>query len=357
MHVAVVGAGIVGGSIAWRLAQRGCRVTLFDARSMGSEASWAGAGMLAPGAEVTAASTWSSLAQASARAYPEFVRELTAETGLAIDYRCDGAVEVAVTAAEITGLDARVRSQEPLGIRSEPLDRAALIRLVPGVNLPADGHARYFPGDAIVDPRDVMRALKAACAIRGITVREGEPVSMVSWSGGGVRLSAASGLVEADAAVLAAGAWSSEVATQNGEGAVLAKPASFPVRGHLLGYRLPAGLLSPILRRDHTYLLQRTPGFFLAGASTERVGFDRSIDETAVARLHSQAEALYTPLSGLTPEPWIGFRPATEALEPEIRALAGTAIWLAYGHYRNGILLAPETAARVSAELTLRPSS
>ena len=148
----------------------------------------------------------------------------------------------------------------------------------------------------------------------------------------------------ADGAVLAAGAWNSEVRL------AFPAPLTFPVRGHLLGYQLPPGLLGPILRRGHTYLLQRSPGFFLAGASSEEVGFDRRIDPNIVEILRTNAERLFAPLHGLQPEAWIGFRPATSSYQPEIRPLdrQGTRIWLACGHFRNGIMLAPETARRVA---------
>jgi glycine oxidase len=341
MHVVIAGAGIIGGSIAWRLAQRGCRVTLLDAGAMGGEASWAGAGMLAPGAEVAGPSAWSNLAMASAAAYPGFVAELAVETGEAIDFRQGGAVEVAAGADEVEELEARVGRQPALGIASRPVDAAELDRLVPGAVLPPHGMARWFPGDAIVDPRDVMRALRKACLARGVAILESSAASEVRWRSGQATVETRSGPIVADAAVLAAGAWNSSVRI------AFPVPATFPVRGHLLGYRLSPGLLGPILRRGHTYLLQRTPGLLIAGASSENVGFDRTIDPAVVRQLREQAEALFAPLRGLVPEPWIGFRPATDSLEPEIRPVEDTRIWLACGHFRNGILLAPETARRV----------
>jgi glycine/D-amino acid oxidase-like deaminating enzyme len=82
------------------------------------------------------------------------------------------------------------------------------------------------------------------------------------------------------------------------------------------------------------------------------VGFDRAIDPAIVQELQSNAERLFEPLQGLMPEPWIGFRPATSSYQPEIRPLEDTAIWLACGHFRNGILLAPETARRVTLGLS-----
>ena len=103
----VAGAGIIGGSIAWRLAQAGLRVLLLDAGRMGEEASWAAAGMLAPGGEFEAPSRLASFALGSLRAYPAFVEELESETGLPIDYRRLGAIEVASSEAEWHALQAR----------------------------------------------------------------------------------------------------------------------------------------------------------------------------------------------------------------------------------------------------------
>ena len=346
MHVAVIGAGIIGSSIAWRLAQRGCRVTLLDKSHMGAEASWAGAGMLAPGGEVDQRSAWSEMAMASAAAYPAFIRELTEESGLTIDYQCGGAIEITVGQEEHSRLDQRVANQTALGILSQPIAPGGLARYLPSAVLPSDGIARFFPADALVDPRHVMRALRICCESRGVVIRETTPVESVEWRSGQAVISPRGGaVIHADGAVLAAGAWTSEIR--------MACPIlqTFPVRGHLLGYHLESNLLPSILRRGHSYFVQRSSGFLIAGASSESVGFDRTIDPAVVEELRVNAERLLPLLRGLQPEAWIGFRPATPTYVPEIRALADTAIWLAYGHYRNGILLAPETARRVAEGL------
>ena len=347
MHVAVIGAGIIGSSIAWRLAQRGCRVTLLDKGVMGGEASWAGAGMLAPGGEVDERSAWSEMAIASAAAYPAFLRELTQESGLAIDYQCGGAIEVSVGPEEQARLDRRLAHQAALGILSQSIPGGGLAQYLPAAVLPADGRARLFPGDALVDPRDVMRALRIACESRGVVIRESSPVEGVEWRLGQAFIGCRDGTgIQADGTVLAAGAWTSDIRL------AYPTPQTFPVRGHLLGYHLEPNLLPCILRRGHTYLVQRSSGFLIAGASSESVGFDRTIDPAIVEELRASAEELFPPLCGLQPEAWIGFRPATPSYLPEIRPLDDTGIWLAYGHYRNGILLAPETARRVAEGLT-----
>ena len=74
--IAVAGGGVIGTSIAWRLAQRGWRVTLFDKSSIGGEASWAAAGMLSPGGEIERPSDLAFLATESRRLYSGFVSEL-----------------------------------------------------------------------------------------------------------------------------------------------------------------------------------------------------------------------------------------------------------------------------------------
>src|SRR5580692_3628668 len=143
----VIGAGIIGSSIAWRLAQRGLRVTLIDAHKAGGEASWAGAGMLAPGGEVTERTEWSDFALHSLRLYPEFIAELERESGCAIGYQRTGALEIATTEADWIELQERASKQRRLGIPSVPAGRK---------------NALFYPEDASVDPRDITRALLAA---------------------------------------------------------------------------------------------------------------------------------------------------------------------------------------------------
>jgi glycine oxidase len=349
-HVAVIGAGIIGASIGWRLAQAGCKVTLVDAGSMGGEASWAGAGMLAPGGEIESRSAWGDFAMESLGLYRGFVEELQSEGGRTVDFQQRGAVEVAFTADEWERLRARAAAQSAIGIASERLDAAALRKLIPILDGEFAG-TLYFPADALVDPRDVMSALRCACTNRGVQIHENRHAAAVRWLGSSVEIDTEAGMLTADRAVIAAGAWSGEIAVWR-EQESIAIPASFPVKGHLLGYRLEAGSLGPILRHASTYLVQRSNGFTIAGSSAERVGFDRGIHDEVVADIHQRACSLLPCLSkAAPPEPWTGFRPATDSLEPEIRRLPGTGLWLSYGHYRNGILLAPATAQRLTREI------
>jgi glycine oxidase len=147
--------------------------------------------------------------------------------------------------------------------------------------------------------------------------------------------------------VLAAGAWSSEITV-----AAHSLPRAYPVRGHLIGFRLAAGSLDPILRHGHTYLLQRGGGFTIAGTSSEHVGFDRTLDPAIAAAIHSRAAQVLPVLAGLRPEErWLGFRPAAECDTPVLGRAGDHPLWLAYGHYRNGILMAPATAERVAREI------
>src|SRR5689334_24019413 len=123
MDALVIGAGIIGLSVAWRLAQRGLGVTLLESAKVGGEASWAGAGMLAPGGEVTERTEWSEFALHSLELYPQFVAELQEESHCAIDYQRNGAIEIAATEADWTELLERAEKQKQLGIRSAPAGR------------------------------------------------------------------------------------------------------------------------------------------------------------------------------------------------------------------------------------------
>jgi glycine oxidase len=324
----VAGAGIIGLSCAWRLARCKIPVTVFDAREAGGEASWAGAGMLAPGGEMEGASPLTEMALNSLKMYPEFVEALREASGLPIDYQRCGAVELALDDREAGDLERRAARQSAIGIRSESTRHAGSIA------------ARFYPDDALVNPRDVIAALRTACLHSGVSIHEHEPVVEIFPDGSGVRTTRAS--YRDDGVLIAAGAWSSGLMPG------LQLPATIPVRGHLIAYKADAGMLGTILRHDHTYMLQRDSGSLIAGSSTEHVGFDRTIDQSVVRAIHARASRLIPALAAMSPvECWNGFRPDIEGGIPAIGRIEGTAILTAFGHYRNGILLAPDTALRI----------
>ncbi|MCU1339838.1 MAG: glycine oxidase ThiO [Bryobacterales bacterium] len=279
-EVLIIGGGLIGSSIAWRLAQKGARVTIADAGNLGGEASPAGAGMLSPGAEFDKPSVWLDLGLESMRLYPAFVEELQAETGIDTDFRM------------------------------------------------------FHPDDGIVDPAALLRALRCACESRNVRIMR-EQVTAVEPR-------------EHAAVVIAAGAWSGQVRVQN-----VTLPAVVPIKGHLIGFELEPGALGPVRRHGETYVLQRSSGFLIAGSNEQDIGFDRTVDAAICRDIHRRAAQLFPPLEHATPATsWIGFRPrSAEGDAPHVRRVEGTNVWLAYGHYRNGILLTPVTAQRIADEI------
>jgi glycine oxidase len=118
----------------------------------------------------------------------------------------------------------------------------------------------------------------------------------------------------------------------------------------MLGYDGVPEKLGPVLRHEHTYLLQRHDGFVIAGSTEERIGFDREIDPAQVKDLHERAGRLWAPLARRQPSRvWFGLRPATESGQIYCERWKDTNVWLAYGHFRNGILLAPWTGDFIAA--------
>jgi glycine oxidase len=344
--IAVAGGGIVGLSTAWRLAQRGFRVTVFDQGAMGTEASWAGAGMLAPGGEIDSPSPLATMAIQARHLYPAFVRELVQSSGLAIDFQELGAIDLAYSLEEWASLEARAAAQAALGIQSKLVNPANVALFWPRVRGEGLVGARFYPGDGLVNPREVVTALCAACRNLGVRLVENCPVLQVLDRANEVEIITSQGRETFRAVLISAGAWSGLIGV--GPKPI---PASAPVKGHLVGYQQPAQICNTIIRHGHTYLMQRANGMLIIGASVEHVGFDRSIDSSIAADLVAAAGFVMPRLLETSPsETWVGFRPGSERLHLG-RWQSGN-IYLAYGHYRNGILLAPLTADQLAAEIT-----
>jgi glycine oxidase len=344
--IAVAGAGIIGLSVAWRLAQRGFRITVFDQSTVGSEASWAGAGMLAPGGEIEEPSELADMALESRRLYPAFLRELAQAAGSSIDFQEVGAVDLAYSVAELAALEERAGKQVALGIESQSVTTARVAAFWPRVRSESLTGARFYPGDGLVNPREVVTALSAVCRKLGVHLVENCGVLQIADRGQDVEISTPQGAAPYQAALVAAGAWSGLIPVRP-----FPIPSSSPVKGHLIGYRQPAQSCGTIIRHGHTYLMQRANGLLVVGTSVEQIGFDRRVDAHIVSQLTATAGFVMPHLLETSPtETWVGFRPASERLRLG-RWQSGN-VYLAYGHYRNGILLAPLTADRLAAEIS-----
>jgi glycine oxidase len=346
-RIAVVGGGIIGAAITWRLAQRGCTVSILEKTTLGAEASGASAGMLAPGGEVDQDAELATLAVESRRLWPDFVRELSAVSGLTIDYQENGAIDLAYSEEEWNKLQHRAQIHHDFGIETRSLSADKVIQQCPFVRTDSLAGGVFYPQDGVVDPNHIMAALKVACEKSGVHIHEHTSVESISIDAGRrVKLETRAQPWEADAAVIAAGAWSGMlpvIGTQP-------LPASEPVKGHLVGYHMPDKWCQPILRHGHTYMFQRANGYLVAGATAERVGFDRSVQRAMARQIEDAASFVLPILSGRTPSHiWMGFRPQSDALH--LGRWQNGPLYLAYGHYRNGILLAPLTAACVSTEI------
>ncbi|MBL8242206.1 MAG: FAD-dependent oxidoreductase [Bryobacterales bacterium] len=324
MRVDIAGAGIIGLSIAWRLAQAGYDVTVRDAGKVAGQSSWAGAGMLTPAGEFREESRWTQLAIASLAEYGAFVEELTLMTGQEIDYRVCGTLELAMNDEERAALD----RPRPEGIYMEEVTVAGARYFAP-IPLTGVRAARWFPNEAQVDPRHVCAALVTACRALGVEIRENEPVREC-----------------AGPTVVASGAWASQIAGLEGA------PRAFPVKGHLLGYHCKKESMPPIVRHGHHYALQRDNGFTIFGSDAQPDVWDATPEAERVAALAEAASALLPRLLQRPPdEVWAGLRPWSDAREPVVEKMEGRDTWLAYGHYRNGILLAPVTARLITESI------
>jgi len=336
--VLVVGGGIIGLSLAIELRRNGASVLVVERGEVGREASYAAGGMLADGIETPPALR--ELAGASARMYPEFVRELS-EGSVRVDLREQGTILFpsfedmdACSKAGLTALTAASLAEiEPaLGNSIGPVIGTSI-------------RPAFFLNERSVDPRALTSAVLQTAKHRGVDISSGDPVTSVNLSDGhvvGVSTSKTSFL--AGKVVNCAGAWSGQIG-----------PCAFPtrpVKGQMLCLLSPQReLLKHVIRSPEIYLIPRSDGRILAGSTVEEAGFDKRTDVLTIQRLHREAMALAPALrEAKILEDWAGLRPGTSDSLPILGATATPGYYVATGHFRDGILLAPVTA-RVMAQV------
>lgn len=345
--VVVVGGGVIGLGIAWRVAERGMTVTVVDP-APGRGASSVAAGMLAPVTELHYAEMpLLDLSLESARRYPDFVAELESSTGRDAGYRQCGTLSVGWMGSDLAALRDLADFQQSLGLTIEPLTAAELRKREPMLAPGLPGGV-LVPDDHQVEPPALVAALCAAIAAAGVQVIE-QRVSSVRLDGDavvGVNLADGSAWSAAET-VVAAGAWSGVFELPD-----IALPVR-PVKGQTLHLTGPAGVLAHVVRGAvrgvPVYLVPRADGRLVIGASSEEAGFDARARAGVVHDLLRDAQALLPTVAEMElAEVRTGFRPGTPDNAPLLGRAGIDGLVVATGHHRNGVLLTPVTADGVA---------
>lgn len=350
----VVGGGAVGCSVAWHLAREGLRVLLLERGELAAEASGAAAGMLAPVGEAADDPADPILVWGlrSLAGFTELCEALRAASGVDPELEPSGLLRLASDDASARRLRARadaLGAAHDLGL--EWLDARAVHDAEPRLARDVVG-GLWSPREAHVRSPLLARAFAGSAAALGARVACGVAVSGLEREGDrvtGVRTGA--GVYAAGHVVLCTGAWAGELAGWLG-GAFA--PPVFPVRGQICSLDAPQPPPRSILWRDSLYLVPKRDGSLVMGATEEDAGFDRRVTAAALAGLLEDARALVPELGGASfRHGWAGLRPATPDRLPLVGAVPGLgSLWLAAGHYRNGVLLSPVTG-RLVADLLL----
>ncbi len=347
--VAIIGGGVIGCAIAYRLACDGARVTVVERSRVAAESSGAAAGILAPRVHATAPRLF-ELALASERLFAPLVEHLHSETGLDVEYVRTDALDLALDDTGEELLRDKLRWLQEAGHGVRWIDREETLGMEPQLSPELRG-AFLDPDGFQIHPARFTQALAQAAARRGVRFELGvEAIGLLGSRPRGEGIRTATGEIRAGHVVLAAGAWTSFC----GDWVGFPIPV-FPARGQILAVSAVPAPIRSIVYGAGIYLLPRVDGSVVVGATAERVGFDKSLTASAMAWLLGSIPAVCPALAHASfDRAWAGLRPGSPDELPIIGLVPGWQdVTIAAGHYRNGIMLAPLTADMVSA-LVLR---
>ena len=339
--VAIVGGGVIGLALARELSSRGADVLVIERGRTGAEASSAAAGLLSAQSDGVTPSSFFDLALESRDLYPDWTTALLQETGLDAGWRRTGVLRAGGEQSL-----ARFEWQVAAGLPVERLDARGVASLSGGRAAAGIDRGLFFPADAVVQSRQLVGALRRSLDLRGVAIAEGVAVTRFTIEGGVCRgLETSAGSVACGRVVDAAGAWANLDPTLP-----FAIPVE-PVRGQIVELAGPA--LPTVLESDDVYLVPRSDGSLLVGATVERTGFVKEVTAAGVAGLLAAAFDLAPSLrEARLVDAWAGLRPGTPDGLPLLGQSPVRSLLLAAGHFRNGILLAPLTALLLADVVT-----
>lgn len=329
-----MGGGVIGLLSAYLLACAGRRVVLLDRASVGSEASWAGGGIVSPLYPWRYSQAVTALAHWSQDYYPGFGERLLADTG--VD------PEVHVTGLYWLDLDDQAEALAWAQRQGRPLHEVSVEAAYAQVPVLGDGYKRAIHMSGVANVRNprLVKALRSALqGLPNVTLREHSPVLQFVRDGARVTgVVTAEGEMLAEQVVVAAGAWSGEVLRNLG----LALPVE-PVKGQMILFKCAEDFLPSMVLAGGRYAIPRRDGHILVGSTLEHAGFDKTPTDEAAASLRASAESLLPALRDAeVVGHWAGLRPGSPEGIPFIGEVPEhPGLWLNCGHYRNGLVLAP----------------
>ncbi len=334
--VIIIGAGIVGLCSARALAGRGYQVEVLDASGHRAGASWAGGGILSPLFPWRHPAAITDLCRSAAEEYRALASEIAAMGGPDPEVRVPGMLVFAADEYE--------RAADWARREGMALDKVRASRVEPGLT---DTDALWMPAVGVVRIPRLLVGMRSLLDESGVAVRR-EPVTGLEPVSGGWRLRTGTGVRDARRMLVAAGAWSSALLRPLG----LDWPL-MPVKGEMLRYPPLASSPGRILLGPEGYLVPRADGSLLAGSTLREQDDDPRPTEAAARALRQAAEALWPPLRAQEPVlQWAGIRPGTRREAPLIGPVPDhDGLYVATGHYRNGLTAAPMTARLIAAQM------
>lgn len=338
--VIIVGGGLMGCSTAYRLAKEGLQVLVLERSVPGAEASSAAAGILAPSIESAHDAFALQLGRRSRELHAELSEELDELFGIDVGFRRSGVIELAFDESEKRHLDVTAQALAAQGVRCETWTREDLLGEEPSSN-PEALAALHVAEDAQVEPKKLLAAVALGAEREDVVFRTGSTVRQILVEGGRARgVQVDEEHIEADRVIVAAGSWTTLV-----PGIRLHANTVYPVRGQMLATETRPPVFRRVVFGAGGYVVTRPDGRVLCGSTEERVGFERGITFEGMGKIIDTAVRIAPSLREATlRDHWSSFRPGTPDGLPLVGETHIERLFLASGHYRNGILLAPLTA-------------
>jgi glycine oxidase len=347
--VAIAGAGLIGSSIAFELAQSGLKVAIFDRGEPGREASWASAGILSPAPESPAMISMVPLAKASMNLYPALVANVEEISGEKVGFRPKGTIDVFFSKDAIPDLSTLIALHHGMGLKAEPLRPEDARELEPSLSQELEA-AALRPEEASIDNRALTHAMLSAAKKSGVEVFAGSDVTGIAQDSErctGLKLG--NETVSAKWTVIAAGCFSADI-----DGVKDFAPVR-PAKGQMVSLRADGLKIERVIWGEKIYIVPRNDGRILAGATVEYVGFDTQVTAGGIEKILSAAiEVIPEFANAHIEETWAGLRPDSPDHLPILGPTDIDGLVIATGHFRSGVLLTPITARLVRQWITER---